>query len=304
MKYIEKHCLFCKDDSCNIELYSKTFNENDLNPEVFSARRVTEHFHYRMVKCANTGLIFSKEILPDDELSVLYAESKVTFNEYSEIIRKDYWKPFSKYIAGIQKNNALEIGCSNGFFLDELAEQGFENVFGCEPSREAVEMASAKVKPNIFNGFFSDNTYEDNFFDLICCFQTLDHLSNPDEFLEICYRKLKPQGILYVIVHNTNGLQYKIFKEKSPIIDVEHIYLFNPRNITLLMQNTGFSDVNVIPVKNSYPLKYWLEHAPIPFKKFFVKTAQFTGISKITLSVNFGNMGVISFKHSKNSALK
>ena len=96
INYLIKKCLFCDDESCLQELYPKTFKDEDLNAAVFSARRVTEHFHYRMVKCERTGLVFSREILPDTILEKLYADSKVTFGEYTEIIRKDYWRPLKK----------------------------------------------------------------------------------------------------------------------------------------------------------------------------------------------------------------
>jgi SAM-dependent methyltransferase len=297
MKYISKSCLFCDDDSCNEELYQKTFSDEDLDPNLFSARRVTEHFHYKIVKCNKTGLIFSKEILPDDELEKLYADSKVTFNKYNNIIGKDYMRQLLKNERKLIKENALEIGCSNGFFLEELLNWGFKNVFGCEPSSEAKEMAPEKIKQNIYTGFFSDEIYKDNFFDLICCFQTLDHLSNPLEFLNICNKKLKKNGVLYIIVHNTKALQYKLFREKSPIIDIEHIYLFNPNNIDLLLKKTGYKNIDVFTIKNSYPLEYWLEHAPIPFKNFFIKISGLFKIDKVKFKMNFGNMGIISFKN-------
>ena len=298
MEYITKHCLFCDDDLCNIELYPKTFSDEDLDPLVFSARRVTEHYHYKMVKCAKTGLIFSKEILPDEELSKLYAGSKVTFNQYNEIIGEDYYKPLLKYENLLTKQNALDIGCSNGFFLDELLKRGYQNLYGCEPSTEAKEMASEKIRDNIFTGFFEDKVYEDNFFNLICCFQTLDHLSNPLDFLKTCYKKLKTNGAVYIIVHNTNALQYKIFREKSPIIDVEHIYLFNPDNLKLLLSKAGFADSKVFPVKNSYPLEYWIEHSPIPMKNLFMKSAKIFRMNRVRLALNFGNMGILAFKKS------
>ncbi|HXA01225.1 MAG TPA: hypothetical protein VNW99_04510, partial [Cytophagaceae bacterium] len=80
-----------------MDLYPQTFKDEDINADVFSARRITEHFHYKMVKCVKTGLVFSREILPDNILEKLYAESKVTFIEYTDIIRKDYWKPLEKF---------------------------------------------------------------------------------------------------------------------------------------------------------------------------------------------------------------
>ena len=296
VKYTVKNCLFHKDDACLEDLYPRNFNEEDLNEEVFSARRVTEHFHYKMVRCTGTGLVFSREVLPDELLEKLYAGSKVTFSEYTDIIRKDYWKPLSKYASSIEKNAALEVGCSNGFFMEELLLQGFKRVEGCEPSREAKAQAHSSVKEHIHTGFFNKDLYENNTFDLICIFQTLDHLSDPVYILETCFSKLKKGGMLYIIIHNVDALQAKILGEKSPIIDVEHIYLFNPQSIKLAVEKVGFKTVECFPVKNSYPIKYWIKHVRLPFGKAVTAIFSLIGLDKARIGLSMGNMGIIARK--------
>jgi SAM-dependent methyltransferase len=296
VKYIVKNCLFHQDDQCLEDLYPQTFKEEDLNEEVFSARRVTEHFHYKMVRCKKTGLVFSREILPEDILKKLYKGSKVTFSEYTNIIRKDYWKPLSKYSSILKKEAALEIGCSNGFFMEELLLQGFKEVKGCEPSTEAKEKANPSVMPYINTGFFNDDLYENGSFDLICIFQTLDHLSDPLSVLRTCLSKLKKGGLLYVIIHNVDALQAKILRDKSPIIDVEHIYLFNPQSIKLAVEKAGFKTVECFSVKNSYPIKYWVKHANIPFLKGVGSFFSLVGLDSLFIPLNVGNMGIIAQK--------
>ena len=299
MAYIKKHCLFCENPSaCEqdgnlVMLYPQTFEDEDLNAEVFSARRVTEHFHYKIFKCKKTGLIFSGEILSDDVLLKLYAGSKITFNEYTHLIRKDYWRHLKPFAASLIKERALEIGCSNGFFLEELLEQGYREVFGCEPSLEAKNLAPSRVKENIYSGFFTQGIYPDNFFDLVCSFQTLDHLSEPLDILKTCYNILKPGGHAYFITHDVNGLQARIFGEKSPIIDVEHIYLFNNKTLSMLGEKAGFRTIKTFSVRNTYPLKYWMSHAPIPMKKFFLNIAKHTGLENRNISIRAGNLGIL-----------
>jgi SAM-dependent methyltransferase len=296
IKYIVKPCLFCGDDDCHDELYARNFRDEDLNADVFSARRVTEHYHYRMVKCRNTGLLFSREILPGDVLEKLYAGSKVTFSAYADIIRKDYWRPLEALQSRIGRGAALEIGCSSGFFLEELRARGFRDVRGCEPSLEAKAIAAPSVREGIHTGFFTDGTYPDGSFDLICSFQTLDHLSDPLDVLAACRRKLKPGGWIYLIVHNADGLQAKVFGEKSPIIDVEHVYLFNPRTLTLAVEKAGFNEPAAFPIRNSYPLEYWAAHAPVPFKKRILAVMAATGLGKIAVPLSLGNIGIVARK--------
>ncbi|MDQ3003581.1 MAG: class I SAM-dependent methyltransferase [Fibrobacterota bacterium] len=293
---IVKHCLFCADDSCLRDLHPQNFKDEDLNGRIFSARRVTEHFHYKMVKCVNTGLVFSREILPEEELKTLYAESEVTFSEYTDIIRTDYWRPLESFSASLRKDAALEIGCSSGFFLEELQQQGVREVHGCEPSLEAKAKAADSVKQRIHTGFFTGGTYPDDTFDLICSFQTLDHLSDPLDMLKACIEKLRPGGLIYIIVHNMDGLQARIFGERSPIIDVEHVYLFNPRTLTLAVEKTGFETLGCFPIMNSYPIGYLTTHAPLPFKKQINSLFKLLGLSQVRIPLRLGNIGIVARK--------
>jgi hypothetical protein len=49
MKYEVKHCIFCGECEELEELYPRNFKDEELTPEVFSARRATEHFHLKSV---------------------------------------------------------------------------------------------------------------------------------------------------------------------------------------------------------------------------------------------------------------
>lgn len=293
--YVTKECLFC--DSTDVAnhpvLYNKNFKDEDLNAEVFSARRTTEHFHYEMVKCLKTGLIFSRNILDDASLNELYKGSVVTFNEQTEFIKRDYWKPIEKYVPSWNKGKALDIGCSNGFFLEVLKDNGYNEVYGVEPGEEPKAIARTDIRDNIHTGFYGPGLYPSNSFDLITCFQTLDHLSDPLGMLRNMYENVKPGGHVYMIMHNTKALQAKLFGEKSPIIDVEHIYLFNKHALSEISKKAGFKVVSVFDVKNGYPFSYWIRMSPLPLKKMWVGLFKAIGLYKTVLAINAGNMGII-----------
>ena len=296
MLYIEKNCLFCDEKENIKELYPRTFRNEELGPFIFSARNEIKHFHYRIVRCRNCSLVFSKEILNDDTLLHLYSHSTVTFDEYTDIIRKDYIRPLAPFLSGLPKRSALEIGCSSGFFLDELIERGFQNVHGCEPSVEAKAKASPQVRKNIFPGFYSDGLYEKNSFDLICSFQTLDHLSSPLEMVRACHNNLTPGGLVYFIMHDVDSLQARILGERSPIIDVVHIYLFNKKTLRKLFETAGFKVLKISDIKNSYPLSYWLKMFPMrkKWKTWIMGLLNRWGWASVLVPVKAGNICVVA----------
>jgi SAM-dependent methyltransferase len=293
MDYITKHCLFCGNQEKIKELYPQSFTEKDLTPAVFSARRSADQLHYRIVRCQNCGLVFSQEVLPSEILEKLYSQSKVTYGKYTDIIREDYWRALKPFLNKIDKKKALEIGCGNGFFLEELLGQGFQEVCGCEPSTAAIAMASPRVKENITADMFREGLYDKNSFDLICSFQTLDHLADPVKTIKLCYDLLKPQGLAFFVTHNVDSLQAKLLREKSPIIDVEHIYLFNKNTLSELFKKEGFEKLKVIKIKNSYPLNYWLEMLALNKLNQILNILK---IGSIRLPIAAGNIGIVAKK--------
>ncbi len=293
--YVTKDCFLCGPEQKLQDLYPRNFQDADLTPAVFSARRVTEHWHYHMVRC-DCGLVFSRETLGDAALYDLYSESTVTFSEHISTIRKDYWRPLENHRAQLKGQAALEVGCSSGFFLEELLEQGISDVTGFEPSRSAKETAGPQVRDQIRTEFFEGaSSVGDKRFGLVCSFQTLDHLSNPLDFLRKCREVVQPGGLIYLITHNVNSLQAKVLGEKSPIIDVEHIYLFNKATLSAIVEKAGFETLETRSFRNSYPLQYWAKMFPLPknLKKLTLSALETTGLSDFSPSIHAGNICVI-----------
>ena len=225
-------CAICGPKFNKKLLYQKFFKLNQINKKVFSARRKPDKLHYKTVQCQNCGLVFADSIFQNKKLAELYKDSLLTYqNQIPDLSKtyRHYLKKLEKF--KVKKNRLLEIGCGNGFFFLEAKKQGYQDVWGVEPSLDAIRKASKQVKNNIKNAMFAKKLFKKNSFDVICFFQTFDHISNPNKFLEDCYHLLKPGGLILAINHNVNSLQSKILKDKSPIIDIEHPYLYNQKTM-------------------------------------------------------------------------
>lgn len=297
VSYVTKHCLFCGEKEDLEKLYDKSFADDDLTPAVFSARRVTEHFHYEMARCRQCGLVFSRETLSDKDLLDLYSESTVTFGDQVGVLRKDYWRPLRRYGEQLKRGTALEIGCSSGFFLDELKARGMDEVVGFEPSQDAKAKASETVRDAIQTRYFEGRqSVGDARFDLVCSFQTLDHLPEPLRFLQTCRDVMRPGSLVYIVTHDVDSLQARLLGEKSPIIDVEHIYLFNRRTLPRVLEAAGFHVLESGAFRNSYPLSYWAKMFPMkPVMKRVVSGAlDATGIGRLAPPVRAGNIYAIA----------
>jgi hypothetical protein len=85
--------------------------------------------------------------------------------------------------------------------------------------------------------------------------------------LDVCrdaVRALAPNGALLIACHDRRALTARVLRQRSPIFDIEHVQLFSPRSMRALLGAVGLERVDVRPLRNRYPLRYWLQLAPLP----------------------------------------
>ena len=292
-------CAICSEKTRTRLLYRANFDFGKLNEKTFSARRIPDNIHYQLNKCQNCGLIFSSPILAEKKIIRFYQKSKFTYEKEAVYLAQTYLSYLKTFRSNLSpKTKILDIGCGNGFFLSEIYKLGIKNVFGIEPSKEAVSKAAPYLKKNIKIDVLHKNIFPKSHFDIITSFQTLDHVVNPNEFVKIVYRMLKAEGIALFVVHDTNGLSVKLFGEKSPIFDIEHIYLFNKKTLAGIFRKNGFKKIKIFNVNNKYPLIYWLKMTPLPpiLKNPLMTILVNLKLAKIPLSLAAGNIGIAAYK--------
>lgn len=293
-------CAICGNKERQIELYKENLSKGKITAYTFSARRVPDRMHYRIVKCVRCGLIFSNPIFSSKKISGLYKESKFTYGTEAEFLKKTYAEFLREILPEIGRNkiNLLEVGCGNGFFLEEALKMGVKNVFGIEPSRDSINSAVGILKKKIKRDILRPGIFKSGTFDIVCFFHTLDHAINPNDFLITVKNLLKKNGKVICVIHNTDGISVKLFRERSPIFDIEHIYLFNKKTIARIFRKNGFKQIKITDLKNKYPLIYWLKLMPLPetFKRGLTAFFSFIRIGQVSITFKAGNMVIIASK--------
>ena len=292
-------CPICETNRFDRQVYAMNFDPQNLNGEIFSARRLPDRLHYRMVRCQQCGVLRSDPILPPSELARLYASSKFTYAAEADFARKTYAQYLRRALPLVRsRQRLLEIGCGNGFFLCEARQLGFQEVWGVEPSADAIGQAAEEVRETIRSGLYCRDTFPANHFDIACAFQVLDHAPAPGALLDACLEDLKPGGVALFINHDCGALSARIMGEASPIIDVEHTALFDKRTMRRLFEKHGFHVHDVFSVRNTYPLSYWAKLSPLPaaLKSALLALLEATPAGRIPLTVSAGNLGLIATK--------
>ncbi|OGD86832.1 hypothetical protein A2Z23_03305 [Candidatus Curtissbacteria bacterium RBG_16_39_7] len=293
------YCAICGKKQRTRGLYKANIDLKRINEKVFSARRLPDKLHYQLNECKKCGLVFSSPILDLRKINEFYRKSQFTYQEQTSYLGKTYAYYLKKFFPSLSKQTKiLDVGCGNGFFLSELHKLNIKYTFGIEPSKEAVSKTPRRLKKNIKIDTLRENSYPNSYFDIICCFHTLDHVVDPNKFIRIIYKTLQKDGGILFIVHDTQGLSVKLFGEESPIFDIEHIYLFNKKTLGGIFQKNGFTKIQVFEVKNRYPLSYWLWMTPLPkiLKDPLMKLIKNSRLGKMPISLGVGNIGIVAYK--------
>ncbi len=284
-------------------VFEQNFDEAHLTPALFTARGRhdygREHYHYRMVRCRHCGQLFSTPILHADRLAALYRESPQAYTDEGNNIVRSYLRPLHKWLGSMpSRDRAIEIGCGHGAMLGALLNLGFTEVTGVEPSEDAVRQATDAVRPLIRREMFESARFSAASADLVCAFQVLDHFMDPASVLGDIWEVLKPGGICYVIVHNERALQVKLLGERSPIIDVSHIYYFNPTTLRSVFERANLEVLDVMNIWNAYSVRTWLRMLPLPGKDPLLRLLESSLLGRIRLSIPAGNIGLIARKRA------
>ena len=80
---------------------------------------------------------------------------------------------------------------------------------------------------------------------VIVCFEVIEHLFSPRDFLEKCADLLDVGGLLLLTCPNGQGFDVVTLQEQSSAVDVEHLNLFNPASLEKLLRDCHFEVIDV-----------------------------------------------------------
>ena len=253
-----------------------------------------------MLRCQRCGLVFSKEVIDPCVLRTLYGESLYTYQDAEPYIRRTYVRYLKRVLPMISSAprplSYLDVGAGNGFMLLEAKKLGFEHVWGVEPSADAIAQAHPSVRENMLQGFLSGALLGGRKFDVMTCFQVLDHCSDPLSFVSQCREALKPGGIILCINHDIASWSARLLGERCPMIDIEHTFLHTPQTMRQLFASQGFHTIHVFPIRNDYPLWYWFSLLPFPvrWKKSMMTRIRRSKAGNMLLPLYAGNLCLIA----------
>ena len=295
---IKKNCSICEKPTEYEIIYNQYLPINNKNID-YSARKDPDNYHYEMVRCKNCSLLFASSIYEVNKIHNLYEISEFNYERELKGLKETYGNCL-KLVNNLinNKKRFLDIGCGNGFLLETAIELGWKEAFGVELSKDAINKANGSIRKNIYNGSFESNNYKDNNFDVIFFAMIIEHFADINKCLSEVYRILAPGGCLIVICHDEQHYLSKILKDRHPIINDEHVCVFNKVSLTQILTKHNFKINTIQSLKNIYPIQYWLKMTPLNkyFTNFFIFVLNFFRLGNINLGIRAGNIYCIAKK--------
>ena len=116
-----------------------------------------------------------------------------------------FWEHIYRYrfaAALVESKNVLDIACGEGYGTAALMQSGAASVIGVDVSPEACEHAARRYGIKTRLGDAQNIPLENASVDAIVSFETIEHVSSPEKFLDECARVLAPGGQIIISTPN------------------------------------------------------------------------------------------------------
>lgn len=212
-----------------IEGYLKTFGLN-------TSKNFSSLDYLSLYRCDDTGYEFYYpfDVAGDENFYNFFQE------KYDWYYQKEKWEyDQTLKIVNFKGAKVLEIGCGNGYFLKKALNENAKVAEGLEFNSHAVSYCQSEGL-NVSNKNLSEIKKE-NYYDIICSFQVLEHISNISEFIIDAMKALKTGGLFVIAVPNNDSF---IKYDNNPILNLP------PHHMGLWTTDSILNLKKIIPVKN------------------------------------------------------
>lgn len=172
--------------------------------------------------------------------------SSMSFSSQSRKYQKELASKVNNLL-NLQNKTICEIGCGDGFFLNEISKYSRDSI-GFEPS-STFDLAKKYQNIKIYNNYFNPHQpkmLRGKKINLFILRHVLEHLSNPFQYLKLlkeCYRVPEAEQGLLLEVPNAIYLMKNNFYFD---FYYDHVYYFTPVFLVKFLKRLGWKKITLI----------------------------------------------------------
>ncbi len=210
-------------------------------------------------RCANCGTLFQSP-RPDIEAFAQFYRNSESARYWAEeffpaVAEKRREKIFRPRVAQLARNCAdrnlpvkriIDVGAGFGIFLDEWRAL-FPDVeaIAIEPSEALAEECRRKGF-KVVEDIVENVAGYDGFADLVVCFEVLEHVYEPLEFVRTLKKLVRPGGDVFVSTLGIDGFDLQILWDRSTqIFPPHHINFLSIAGFHALFERAGLENISL-----------------------------------------------------------
>jgi SAM-dependent methyltransferase len=244
------------------EVYFKNEERASVNCVGCGATRSVHQFvknGFAYAQCNDCGTLFQNPRPTIDEFELFYRQSEsarywaeVFFPAVAEIRREKIFRPRVERLAslcdqlGIKVDTLIDAGAGYGIFLDEWKNRfPLTELLAVEPSTSLARQCRARGF-EVIEDIVENVKGRDNSADLVTCFEVLEHVYDPLNFLRALTKLAKPGGFVFVSSLGIDGFDLQVLWDKSSQISPpHHINFLSVLGFEKLFARAGLVDIEI-----------------------------------------------------------
>ncbi len=149
-------------------------------------------------------------------------------------------------LSGESRFKIVDVGCGKGSFL-KCIEKWYPAacLWGLDNNEQVLAMAAKQLpRTKLIREDCKTLPFADSTIDVVSALQVIEHINEPDCFVNEVKRVLKNKGLLLIATPNPSGICARILKNNWHGFRQEHIALKPPDAWNKLLENNGFEIID------------------------------------------------------------
>ena len=202
-----------------------------------------------IVRCDLCGFVCANLHLSEGEILRIYQKSYFFGEEYSnyqadrEVLQKNFklrLKTLLQFTDQSRHRRLFEIGSAYGFFLT-LAKHHFEGVQGIDITQDGVQYSINELGLDVMQGDLLAADLKSQEFDVVCLWDTIEHLRTPHLYVEKIGQHMKSGGLLAITTGDIESLNARLMKKRWRLIHPPtHLQYFSRNTLTRMLDRLNF----------------------------------------------------------------
>jgi 2-polyprenyl-3-methyl-5-hydroxy-6-metoxy-1,4-benzoquinol methylase len=169
------------------------------------------------------------------------------------VILQQVFASVIRQLDGVAGKSLLDYGCGKGNLCRLASELGME-VVGVEPDEAARSQAATRISNQVFAQLPDlQRAHPNRQFDLICLWDSIEHLRGPWTDLSALRSFLKPGGRLLITTPNAESLRARVLGRRwESYVNPTHFYYFTRTSLRAALAASGYTSIEEL----YYPVRY------------------------------------------------